>query len=63
MIESYYSWAEYVDWVQAYPMVESSTLFDTVAVYLALSEEYVEIEKLGIRVTDEGFTLIDPKEK
>ncbi|MGK7896744.1 MAG: nucleoside hydrolase [Xenococcus sp. (in: cyanobacteria)] len=63
LIESYYSWAEYVDWVQVYPMVESSTLFDTVAVYLALSEEYVEIENLGIRVTDDGFTLIDPNEK
>lgn len=63
LIESYYSWAEHVDWTQAYPTVQSSTLFDTVAVYLALSEEYVEIENLGIRVTDEGYTLIDPKEK
>ncbi len=63
LIESYYSWAEYVEWTQAYPKVESSTLFDTVAVYLALSEEYLEIENLGIRVTDEGYTLIDENEK
>ena len=63
LIESYYSWAEYVEWTQAYPKVESSTLFDTVAVYLALSEEYLEIENLGIRVTDDGYTLIDENEK
>ena len=63
LIESYYSWAKYVDWTQAYPTVQSSTLFDTVAVYLALSEEYLEIENLGIRVTDEGYTLIDNQEK
>lgn len=63
LVESYYSWSEYVEWTQTFPMVESSILFDTVAVYLALSEEYLEIENLGIRVTDEGFTLIDPNEK
>jgi len=38
---------------------ESSTLFDTVAVYLAFSEELLVMERLGIRVTDEGFTVID----
>jgi len=43
--------------------VRSSTLFDTVAVYLAFSEELVEIEELGIRVTDDGFTVIDPEAK
>lgn len=37
----------------------SSTLFDTVAVYLALSEELLEMEKLPIRVTDDGHTVID----
>ena len=63
LIESYYSWSEYVDWTQAYPRVESSTLFDTVAVYLALSEEYLEIENLGIKVTNDGYTIIDKYEK
>lgn len=38
---------------------ESSQLFDTVAVYLALSEDLVFVEDLGIRVTDDGFTQID----
>lgn len=42
---------------------ESTTLFDTVAIYLAFSEELVVIEKLGIRVTDDGYTVIDDNAK
>jgi len=41
----------------------STTLFDTVAVYLAMSTELTQIEKLGIRVTDDGFTRIDKNAK
>jgi inosine-uridine nucleoside N-ribohydrolase len=41
----------------------SSTLFDTVAVYLAMSDTLCTIEELGIRVTDDGFTVIDPNAK
>jgi len=41
----------------------SSTLFDTVAVYLATSTELVQMEKLGIRVTNDGYTIIDDKAK
>lgn len=41
--------------------IKSTTLFDTVAVYLALSTDLVKIEKLGIRVDDEGVTRIDRK--
>ena len=63
LIESYYSWSESVEWTQEYPKIESSKLFDTVAVYLALSEEYLEIENLGIQITDEGYTLIDSQKK
>ncbi|MEJ5236835.1 nucleoside hydrolase [Limisphaera sp. VF-2] len=37
----------------------SSTLFDCVAVYLAVSEAFCEIETLGLRVTEDGFTRID----
>ncbi len=43
------------------PITASSTLFDTVAVYLALTEELLEMEDLPIRVTDDGHTVIDPK--
>ncbi len=41
----------------------SSTIFDAVAAYLTFSEELLVIEELGLRVTDEGYTLIDPNAK
>jgi inosine-uridine nucleoside N-ribohydrolase len=41
----------------------SSTLFDCVAIYLAISQDFCQMEKLGIRVTDDGFTRIDPAAK
>ena len=41
----------------------SSTLFDTVAVYLAMTQELCKIETLPIRVTDDGKTVIDPAAK
>jgi hypothetical protein len=41
----------------------SSTLFDTVAIYLAMSTELVKMEKLPIIVTDDGFTRIDKNGK
>jgi inosine-uridine nucleoside N-ribohydrolase len=41
----------------------STTLFDTVAVYLAMSTELAQIEKLPIRVTDDGYTRIDKNAK
>ncbi|MCF7668553.1 MAG: nucleoside hydrolase [Verrucomicrobia bacterium] len=37
----------------------SSVLYDTVAVYLGLTRERLKIERLGIKVDDEGRTLID----
>ena len=41
----------------------SSTLFDTVGIYLAMSTELVKTEKLPIIVTDDGYTRIDNKGK
>ena len=41
----------------------SSILFDTVAVYLSFSQELLHMEKLGVRVTDDGHTVIDDKAK
>jgi len=38
----------------------STTLFDTVAIYLAMSSQLVKIERLPIKVTDDGYTRIDP---
>jgi len=37
----------------------SSTLFDTVAIYLAMSTDLAKMEKLPIIVTDDGYTRID----
>ncbi len=41
----------------------SSTLFDCVAIYLAFSTDLLTMERLGIWVTDDGLTLIDPQRK
>jgi inosine-uridine nucleoside N-ribohydrolase len=40
---------------------KSTTLYDTVAIYLASDEALVRTETLGVRVTDEGLTLPDRK--
>ncbi|MFC1479356.1 nucleoside hydrolase [Planctomycetota bacterium] len=37
----------------------SSVLFDTVAVYLCFSKELLEMKKQPVKVTDEGFTLVE----
>jgi inosine-uridine nucleoside N-ribohydrolase len=39
----------------------SSILFDTVAVYLAMHQNLCVMQKLHLRVTDQGFTVIDPQ--
>ena len=41
----------------------STTLFDTVAIYLAMSTDLAKMEKLPIIVTDDGFTRIDKNGK
>lgn len=55
VIENYHLWRG----KDKPPASASSTLFDTVAVYLAFASDLVELETLGIRVTDDGHTLID----
>ena len=59
VIANYRIWSENKE----VPESRSSTLFDTVAVYLGFSDELLKIEKLPIRVTDDGFTVIDPAGK
>jgi len=41
----------------------SSTLYDAVAVYLAVRQDLCVMEKLNLRVTDDGFTVVDPQGK
>jgi inosine-uridine nucleoside N-ribohydrolase len=63
LIENYRLWCPRRDWCAKdaeYVGSKSSTLFDTVAVYLAISRELVKTERLGVRVTDEGMTVPDP---
>jgi inosine-uridine nucleoside N-ribohydrolase len=63
LVESFGIWCRNRDWCAKDPgfvAEKSSTLFDTVAVYLAISSALVQTETLGVRVTDEGMTLPDP---
>jgi len=41
----------------------STTLFDTVGIYLGMTTKLVKMEKLGITVTDDGYTKIDKNAK
>ena len=63
VIENYRIWASRVEWTRADPEAASSTLFDTVAVYLAFSEGLLMMEELGLRVTEDGHTLPDKDAK
>jgi inosine-uridine nucleoside N-ribohydrolase len=64
IIANYRAWAAAPDMKSSDNVPDrSSTLFDTVAIYLAFSQEFCGMEKLGIRVNDEGFTLEDPAVK
>ena len=60
MLENYRIWAKKG---QLAELTASSTLFDTVAVYLALpgAKDLARFETLDVVVTDDGFTRIDPK--
>ncbi|MDX9754647.1 MAG: nucleoside hydrolase [bacterium] len=42
---------------------QSSTLFDTVAVHLGRTTDFLKMETLSITVTEDGFTQIDDKGK
>ncbi|MDB3986242.1 nucleoside hydrolase [Pseudomonadales bacterium] len=66
-LENHFGWAEAVrDWplLQQLDMrQQSSILYDAVAVYLAFSDAFLEMESLPIVVTSDGKTLIDPAGK
>lgn len=58
LIESYCIFAPRQNWMKCdYFSTRSTTLFDTVAVYLAYSEDLVAVEPIAFRVTDDGRTL------
>jgi inosine-uridine nucleoside N-ribohydrolase len=61
VIENYRIWSKAGNSGSDAAEHHSSTLFDTVAVYLAVSQDFCQMERLGVRVTDDGFTVIDPQ--
>jgi len=63
ILENYRFWSKAKDPKNDVAERQSSTLFDTVAVYLAVSQELCRMERLGIRVTDDGFTVMDDQAK
>ena len=63
IIENYRVWTKSGNMNEAQVGSRSSTLFDTVAIYLAMKRDLVKMEKLGIRVTNDGYTAIDGKAK
>jgi len=62
IIENYRIWSQ-ADKERNDAETHSSVLFDTVAVYLAFAQNFCTMERLGIRVTDDGSTLIDKHAK
>jgi len=63
LVEAFSTWCKNRDWCAKDPSfvaAKSSTLFDCVAVYLAISSNLVKTETTGVRVTDEGMTVPDP---
>ena len=60
-MDNYQAWLPKADWLDPKPdfNTASSTLFDTLAVHLTYSEKFLVMEDLRIRVTDEGYTVLD----
>ena len=62
LMENYKIWlkSHAENWLEIFE-TQSSILFDTVAVYLAFSDDLLVMEDLGVRVTNDGYTIIDEK--
>lgn len=61
LMANYRAWlpgAPYID-PSTDPSKVSTTLFDTVAVYLAQESSLVEMQELPLRVSDDGYTVVD----
>ena len=59
LMENYKIWLRNrrEDWQRIFE-TESSILYDTVAVYLAFSSEYLVMRDLGVQITEDGYTRI-----
>jgi len=58
-IEAYKVFEPNVKWANYDVTIESSTLHDTVASYMAWSTDLLQMKRLPLRVTDKGLTVID----
>jgi inosine-uridine nucleoside N-ribohydrolase len=62
LVETFGIWCRNRDWCTkdpAFVASKSSTLFDCVAVYLAITHDLVKTETMGVSVTDHGMTVPD----
>ena len=61
LIENYRIWLPLAPYIKpgTDPGRMSTTLFDTVAVHAAYSQDFMVMEDLPLRVTDDGYTVID----
>jgi inosine-uridine nucleoside N-ribohydrolase len=59
IIENYRLWCKANNNQDTAADSHSSILFDTVAVYLAFAQNFCQMETLGVRIADDGFTRID----
>jgi len=58
MVANYVAWAKKGGWIKDFDK-KSSILFDTVAIHLASSTQFLKMEKMPVTVRDDGFTVID----
>jgi TolB protein len=63
VIENYEIWRRAGDPKVKQPATASSVLFDTVAIHLGRSQEWLRMEDLPLVITDDGFTRVDSKGK
>jgi len=57
VIENYRLWSPHNE--ESDPDQHPSVLFDTVAIYLAFTTEFIKMEKFGMSVDNKGYTIKD----
>ena len=63
LMENYKIWFPHAPFIKpgTDPEKMSTTLFDTVAIYAAQAQDLLIMEELPLRVTDDGYTVIDER--
>jgi len=62
VVENYRLWSK-ANHAPGETALHSTVLFDTVAVYLAFARHFCKMERLHLRVTDDGMTVMDDRAK